>query len=49
MKSIAALRIMIRSIQRRVDAGENLEEILDSYTNLDEDDKAYIREHIIIS
>ena len=49
MKSIAALRIMVRSIQRRVDAGENLEEILNSYTSLGEDDKAYIREHVNIS
>lgn len=49
MKSLAALRIMVRSIQRRIDSGEDLEKILDSYTSLDEDDKAYIREHIIIS
>lgn len=46
MKSEAVLRVMVRSIRRRVNAGEDLEEILASYPNLDEDDKNYIREHI---
>lgn len=46
MKSEAALRIMIRSIKRRIAAGEDLEDILAGYTNLDEDDKNYIRNHI---
>ena len=46
MKSEAVLRIMVRSIRRRVQAGEDLEEILAGYTNLDDDDKNYIREHI---
>jgi uncharacterized protein (DUF433 family) len=42
----AALRLFIRVIKRRIDSGEELEDILDSYPNLSEEEKELIREAI---
>lgn len=42
----AALRLFIRVIERRIAAGEELEDILRSYPNLSEVDKEQIREAI---
>lgn len=42
----AALRLFIRVIERRMASGENLEDILDSYPNLSNEDKELIREAI---
>ena len=44
--SASMLRIYIRVIERRIKLGEDLEEILDSYSNLSEEDKEQIREAI---
>ena len=45
--SVSMLRIYIRVIERRMKLGEDLEEILDSYPNLSEEDKEQIREAIV--
>jgi len=45
--SASMLRIYIRVIERRMKLGEDLEEILDSYPNLSEEDKEQIREAIV--
>ena len=45
--SASMLRIYIRVIERRMKLGEDLEEILDSYPNLSEEDKEQIREAIL--
>lgn len=44
--SASMLRIYLRVIERRMKLGENLEDILDSYPNLSEEDKEQIREAI---
>ena len=41
------LRIYLRVIERRMKLGEDLEEILESYPNLSEEDKEQIREAIL--
>ena len=45
--SASILRIYIRVIERRMKLGEDLEDILDSYPNLTEEDKEQIREAIV--
>lgn len=45
--SASMLRIYVRVIERRMKLGEDLEEILDSYPNLSEEDKQQIREAIL--
>lgn len=45
--SASMLRIYLRVIERRMKLGEDLEDILDSYPNLSEEDKEQIREAII--
>jgi len=45
--SASMLRIYIRVIERRMKLGEDLEEILDNYSNLSEEDKEQIREAIV--
>lgn len=44
--SASMLRIYVRVVDRRMKAGETLEEILDSYPNLSEEDKEQIREAV---
>ena len=44
--SASMLRIYVRVVKRRMKAGETLEEILDSYPNLTEEDKEQIREAV---
>lgn len=44
--SNSALRIFLRVIERRMKLGETLDEILDSYPTLSEEDKQQIREAI---
>lgn len=44
--SASMLRIYLRVIDRRMKLGEDLEDILDSYPNLSEEDKEQIREVI---
>lgn len=44
--SASMLRIYLRVIERRMKLGEDLEDILDSYPNLSEEDKEQIREAI---
>ena len=41
--STAMLNIFIRTVKRRVEAGENLEDILEGYTKLTEEEKDAIR------
>ena len=43
----SALRLFVRVVERRMKLGEDLEDILDSYPNLTEDDKEQIREAIV--
>lgn len=43
----SALRLFVRVVERRMKLGEDLEDILDSYPNLTEDDKEQIREAIL--
>lgn len=43
----SALRLFIRVVERRMKLGEDLEDILDSYPNLTEEDKEQIREAIL--
>lgn len=45
--SASMLRIYVRVIERRMKLGETLDEILDSYPNLSEEDKEQIREAIV--
>lgn len=45
--SASMLRIYVRVIERRMKLGETLDEILDSYPNLSEEDKEQIREAIM--
>lgn len=45
--SASMLRIYLRVIERRIKLGEDLEDILDSYPNLSEEDKEQIREAIM--
>ena len=45
--SASMLRIYLRVIERRMKLGEDLEDILDSYPNLNEEDKEQIREAIL--
>ena len=45
--SKSALNIFIRVVTRRMEAGEDLEEILDSFTKLTPDEKEEIRKNII--
>lgn len=45
--SASMLRIYLRVIERRMKLGEDLEDILDSYPNLSEEDKEQIREAIM--
>lgn len=42
--SNAVFKIFIRVIERRLGEGEDLEEILSSYSNLSEDEKKTIRD-----
>lgn len=44
--SDAMLRIFVRVITRRIDAGETIDNILNDYATLSEADKAQIREAI---
>ena len=44
--SNSALRIFIRVVERRIKLGEDLEDILDSYPALSEEDKEQIREAV---
>lgn len=44
--SNSALRIFVRVVQRRIAAGETLEEILESYPNLMEEEKEQIRKAV---
>ena len=44
--SNSALRIFIRVVERRMKLGEDLEDILDSYPALSEEDKEQIREAV---
>ena len=44
--STVMLRIFVRVIMRRIDAGETVEDVLNDYTTLSEADKAQIREAI---
>ena len=41
------LRIYLRVIERRLKLGEDLEEILESYPNLSEEEKEQIRDAIL--
>lgn len=43
----SALRLFVRVVERRMKLGEDLEDILDSYPNLTEDDKEQIREAVL--
>ena len=43
----SALRLFVRVVERRMKLGEDLEDILDSYPNLTEEDKEQIREAIL--
>ena len=45
--SASMLKIYLRVIERRMKLGEDLEDILDSYPNLSEEDKEQIREAIL--
>ena len=45
--SASMLRIYVRVIERRMKLGETLDEILDNYPNLSEEDKEQIREAIV--
>lgn len=45
--SNAMLNIFVRTVKRRMGEGENLEEILNSYPKLSEDDKEQIRKAVI--
>lgn len=44
--SNSALRIFVRVVERRMKLGEDLEDILDSYPALSEEDKEQIREAV---
>ena len=44
--SNAMLNIFVRTVKRRMEAGEELEEILASYPKLSEEDKEQIREAV---
>ena len=44
--SASMLRIYVRVVDRRMKAGETLDEILDSYPSLSEEDKEQIREEV---
>ena len=44
--SNAMLNIFIRTIKRRIEKGETLDEILESYTKLSNEDKEQIRNAI---
>ena len=44
--SKSALRIFVRVVERRMKLGEDLEDILDSYPALSEEDKEQIREAV---
>ena len=45
--STAMLNIFVRTVKRRMEKGEDLEEILASYTKLSEEDKEQIRQAVI--
>lgn len=45
--STAMLNIFVRAVKRRMEKGEDLEEILASYTKLSEEDKEQIRQAVI--
>ena len=45
--SNAMLNIFVRTVKRRMEAGEDLEEILASYPKLSEEDKEQIRQAVI--
>lgn len=42
----AALAIFVRVIKRRIDKGEQMEDILESYSKLTEEEKNKIRDRI---
>lgn len=44
--SDAALNIFVRVVKRRVDAGEKLAEVLESYPKLTDDEKHRIQEEV---
>lgn len=44
--SNAMLNIFVRTVKRRMEAGEELEEILASYPKLSEEDKEQIRQAV---
>ena len=45
--SNAMLNIFVRTVRRRMEKGEDLEEILESYPKLSEEDKEQIRQAVI--
>jgi hypothetical protein len=45
--STAMLNIFVRTVKRRMEKGEDLEEILASYTKLSDEDKEEIRQAVI--
>lgn len=45
--STAMLNIFVRTVKRRMEKGEDLEEILASYTKLSKEDKEQIRQAVI--
>lgn len=45
--STAMLNIFVRTVKRRMEKGEDLEEILESYPKLSEEDKEQIRQAVI--
>lgn len=44
--SESALRLLVRVVKRRLDAGETLVDILNSYPKLTNKDKSYIKNNI---
>lgn len=44
--STAMLNIFVRTVKRRMEKGEDLEEILASYTKLSDEDKEEIRQAV---
>ena len=43
----AALRIITRAVKRRYDAGEDIDEVLNDYPKLTEDERARIKAAVI--
>lgn len=47
MLSKTKLKIMVKAVEIRIKNGEEIDDILDSYPKLTDDDKAYIKAEII--